>query len=404
MMKPTPFKWVLSTSLIVLAITACTHDPIQKTMSTAVAPSAKAVSYDKKQRERANKLRYISQFQQAHIRTKNSLRNKSTVSKHTPRKPTVQLASFNPAKQLASPKKVAHQPANHLKSTWWEVHQGYKLGNFNHKSKVRRYVNSYSRMPKRMITLSHRSSPFLPTIIAEIRRRKMPTEIGLLPFVESAFKTDAYSPAHAAGLWQFIPDTARRYGLPVSKRYDARYNFKLSTHAALSYLQDLNREFKGDWLLSLAAYNCGEARVHREIAKNRKLGRPTDFWHLNLPKETRNYVPRLLAFKEVYGNPQAYGIPIAYIPSNPKYGHVKYSPPSRYKLAKRSKKNNKARKKKNRKRIITHRVRSGDTLLRIAKRYRTSVRKIMRINGLKSTKIKRGKRLKIAITRKYRYG
>ncbi|MEE9351225.1 MAG: transglycosylase SLT domain-containing protein [Thiotrichaceae bacterium] len=400
-MKPTALKLVLSTSLILLAISACTHDPIK-----AAIPAAANVTYDHSQRAKINKQKYINQYQQAYIRTQNNTKrqNTATYRKQAANQSAIRPANYNPAGQQASYQKVAYNPQRKLKNTWQQVHQGYKLGNYNHQPKVRRYVKSYARMPKRMTTLSHRSSPYLPTIIAEVNRRGMPTEIALLPFVESAFNTKAYSPAHAAGLWQFIPGTARRYGLPVSKRYDARYNFKLSTNAALSYLQDLNKQFKGDWLLSLAAYNCGEARVHREIAKNRKLGRPTDFWHLRLPKETRNYVPRLLAFKEVYGNPRAYGIPIAYIPSNPKYGRVRYTPPSKNRVAKKYKKKSKYKTSKRNKKIITHRVRSGETLYRIAKKYRTSVRKIMRINGLKSTKIRVGKRLKVATTKRRSYG
>jgi hypothetical protein len=409
-MKPTALKLVLSTSLILLAISACTHDPIKAAIPAATTTK---VSYDHSQRAKANKQKYINQYQQAYIRTQNHAERKTTPYRKQQatqrylgqrKRAAIRPANYNPAGQRASYQKVAYNPQRKLKNTWQQVHQGYKLGNYNHQPKVRRYVKSYARMPKRMTTLSHRSSPYLPTIIAEVRRRRMPTEIALLPFVESAFNPKAYSPAHAAGLWQFIPGTARRYGLPVSKRYDARYNFKLSTNAALNYLQDLNKEFNGDWLLSLAAYNCGEARVRREIAKNRKLGRPTDFWHLRLPKETRNYVPRLLAFKEVYGNPRAYGIPIAYIPSNPKYGRVKYTAPSKSMVAKSNKKKSKYTASKRNKKIVTHKVRSGETLYRIAKRYRTSVHKIMRINGLKSTKIRVGKRLKVATTKGRRYG
>ncbi len=418
-MKQTSVKLVFSTSLIFFGISACTLDPVKKAI-----PAATSASSDHTQRSKINKQKYINQYQKAYIHTQRtvepvrqktaSYRNQQATKRYLGKlnqpknQPTTQLASFNPAGQKASYQKAQYsrqqnrhsRQQTHLRNTWLRVHRGYRLGDFNNQPKVRRYIRSYSKMPKQMSTLSHRSEPYLPTIIAEVQRRNMPTEIALLPFVESAFKINAYSPAHAAGLWQFIPATARRYGLPVSKRYDARYNFKASTNAALSYLQDLNRQFKGDWLLSLAAYNCGEGRVHREIAKNRKRGLPTDFWHLRLPKETRNYVPRLLAFKEIYGNPRAYGIDIAYIPSNSQYGRYKYS--SKRKVAKRYKKYQKNTKKGQR--IITHKVIAGDTLFRIAKKYRTSVDKIMRINGLKSTKIQAGKRLKVATSRSRHYG
>ena len=406
-MKPSPFNRILVISLAIFAISSCS----QNRLTTTVSKKTPQVSYNHTQRNKINKQKYINQYQQAYIRTVNkSKRHSGTSSKRRAspattrfaqqaKRPSLQVARYNPAKQQARFKQAGYNPTTTLRNTWGQVHRGYKMGNFNHQPKVRRFIKSYARMPKRMESLSHRSTPYLPLILNELKRRNMPTEIALLPFVESAYNNHAYSPAHAAGLWQFIPGTARRYGLPVSKRYDARYNFKASTNAALSYLQDLNRQFNGDWLLSLAAYNCGEARVHREIAKNRKRGLPTDFWHLRLPKETRNYVPRLLAFKEVYGNPKAYGIHVAHIPSNPLYGRVSLS-----KYTKATRKSYKKSKKKTYHKIVTHKVRSGDTLFRIAKKYRTSVNKIMRMNGLKSTKIKAGKRLKVAITKRRRYG
>jgi membrane-bound lytic murein transglycosylase D len=282
-----------------------------------------------------------------------------------------------------------YRRGNNTQATWSQVHSGFKFSNYNHKYRVRKYVKAYARMPARMSELSHRSSKYLPTIIAEVKRRKMPTEIALLPFVESAFNDRAYSPAKAAGLWQFIPATARRYGLSVSSRYDARYNWKASTKAALSYLQDLNREFNGDWLLSLAAYNCGEARVQREIAKNRARGLPTDFWNLKLPKETRNYVPRLLAFKEIYSKPNQYGVNLSYVSNK------------RMVTSQTVKKNGHRRQGHS---VITHRVKMGDTLYQIAKKYNTSVYSIMRMNGLKSTNIKLGKHLKIASRNSRQYG
>ncbi len=436
-MKLTPLKLVFSASLIILAVSACTQYPIKEAVPSAI-PAATGVSYDHTQRKQINKQKYINQYQQAYIRTQSTIKNSVKKKPHntatyrnqqaTKRyighaekykqqaiRPAIRSARYNPAGQQANYQRVQYNKANHpantqqnrLKQTWSQIHQGYQFGNYNNKAKVRRYIKSYARMPQQMTILSKRSEAYLPSIIAEVRRRQMPSEIALLPFVESAFKNKAYSHAHAAGLWQFIPGTARRYGLPVSKRYDARYDYKASTNAALSYLQDLNRQFDGDWLLSLAAYNCGEARVHREIAKNRKRGLPTDFWHLRLPKETRNYVPRLLAFKEIYSNPRAYGIDIAYIPSNPKFGRVNYTSSQQGKVTKKYRKYKKKNKKGTRtkkRRIITHRVKAGDTLFRIAKRYRTSVRKIMRINGLKSTKIKTGKRLKVATTHGRHYG
>lgn len=412
-MISTPFKLVLTTSLIMLSVSACSNHS-----TTTSLPLVGTVTYDHSHRIQANKQKYINQYQQAVIKTKSTRSNTSNANNNNAKsnfkksvryqharnktksrsytrnstsyainrkKQPIRVASYRSSAASAplNFKKVGYY--NHQRNlgsqrnTWSRIHKGYQFRNYNHKSKVRRYVKSYARVPKHMTKLSNRSAKYLPTILAEVQRRRMPTEIALLPFVESAFKTRAYSPAKAAGMWQFIPATARRYGLPVSSRYDARYNWKASTHAALDYLQDLNRQFHGDWLLSLAAYNCGEARVHREIAKNKALGRSTDYWSINLPRETRNYVPRLLAFKEIYSNPQTYGVNIGYVPSS---------------VSTSSKRP--AHRKSHKKSTVTYRVKMGDTLYQIAKKHRTSVHRIMRLNGLKSTKIKLGKYLKIS--------
>lgn len=404
-MIPTPFRLVTIASLSLLAIPACTNEPVKKAI-----PVAGVTSYDHYERNNKTSNTYINQYKRAQITTRHSsmlpvysqradnrYTQKSTINQRLQHRPVIQK------QQNIFAVKAAYRGKRNLHQTWHEIHRGFKLGDYSHKRRVQRYIRSYARMPEQMIRLNHRSSPYLPAILAELKRRQMPTEIALLPFVESAYQTDAYSPAKAAGLWQFIPATARRYGLPVTAKYDARYNWRASTNAALDYLQDLNREFNGDWLLSLAAYNCGEARVHSEIERNRARGLPTDFWSLRLPKETRHYVPRLLAFKEIYGNPSAHGVHIAHIPANPTMARSRYwqnKKSGKKKIAKRSNKH----RKKYQKRIITHKVKRGETLFRIAKKYRTSVRTIMRLNKLKSTKITAGKRLKIATSKKRYYG
>ncbi|HIQ07295.1 MAG TPA: LysM peptidoglycan-binding domain-containing protein [Thiotrichaceae bacterium] len=290
----------------------------------------------------------------------------------------IRLASYSPS---AYRKKTPYHSKSlyKIRATWAQIHRGFRFKNYRYQPKVKQYISIFGKQSGYMGLLTQRSSNYLPTILQEVKRRGMPTEIALLPFVESGFKTHAYSHAHAAGMWQFIPGTARRYGLKVSKHYDARYNWRLSTNAALNYLTDLSRQFKGDWLLALAAYNCGERRVARAIARNKRRGLPVDFWHLELPKETRHYVPRLLAFKAIFSNPKAYGVNVASIPYNPQYRRIS-------KIAK--------------KKAVTHKVRSGETLYRIAKRYGVSINKIMQLNRLKSSHIQPGRRLKIAIKNK----
>lgn len=212
--------------------------------------------------------------------------------------------------------------------TWQRVFRGFQINDqYSRHPNVQRFVNYYGRNPAQLSMLSERASVFLHMIVHEVDRRGMPTEIALLPFVESAFDPDVFSHVGAAGLWQFIPDTGRRYGLQQAKYYDARMDPFAATGAALSYLQKLHTDFNGDWLLALAAYNCGENRVQREIDKNRAKGLPTSFWHLSLPKETREYVPRLLAFKELISNAPRYGINLPETPNQARLAQLHIDKP-----------------------------------------------------------------------------
>ena len=167
-----------------------------------------------------------------------------------------------------------------------------------------------------------RGQRYLYHIVTEVEARGMPTEFALLPVVESAYEPFAYSSSNAAGLWQFIPGTGVRFGLRQNWWYDGRRDIIESTRAALDYLQALHDEFNGDWLLAIAAYNVGEAWVERAIAYNKLMGRPTDFWHLNLPAETRAYVPKLLAMKRLMAEPERYGLAFAPIPNEPYFAVI----------------------------------------------------------------------------------
>ncbi|WP_192954845.1 LysM peptidoglycan-binding domain-containing protein [Gallaecimonas mangrovi] len=157
----------------------------------------------------------------------------------------------------------------------------------------------FENHPKYLERVSKRAEPFLYLIVQQLEDAKMPTELALLPIVESAFDPFAYSTGRAAGMWQFISGTGKRFGLEQDYWYDGRRDVLESTKAAIAYLKYLNQMFDGDWLNALAAYNSGEGRVLRAIAYNKKRNRPTDFWHLSLPRETRAYVPRLLALAEM---------------------------------------------------------------------------------------------------------
>jgi len=348
-------------------------------------------------------------------------------------------------------------------NVWGRIYQGFRIRDYNYQPLVQRFTREFSRNPARIQQLANRSSDFLYMVVNEINRRNMPTELALLPFVESAYRNAAYSHAGAAGMWQFIPGTGRRFGLHRTRSYDARLDPIKATKAALSYLQTLNRQFRGDWLLSLAAYNCGEYRVAREIANNRRRGMRTDYWSLNLPRETKQYVPRLLAFKQIFRNPRAYRVNLRGIPNQVALTSIRVNKPvnlrkaaataglpsdtltilnsaflhgvttprtsneillprrhasrltqiihrlpaardvqNKYAYQPRKKKRYKKRySKKRRYRYV--KVRLGDNLYQIARRHGISVKRLKRLNKLRSNKIWPGRRLKVAVRKSKRY-
>jgi membrane-bound lytic murein transglycosylase D len=183
------------------------------------------------------------------------------------------------------------------------------------------YFASHPEYVERVVT---RSSPYLYYIADQIYRRGMPAELALLPIVESAFDPFAYSRGRAAGLWQIIPGTARRLGVQQTWWFDGRRDLLQSTQAALDYLEELHQQFSGDWLLAIAGYNSGEGNVARALASARAAGRSTDFWGIRpyLPKETRTYVPRLLAICSLLANPERYELELPVLPDKPELAVV----------------------------------------------------------------------------------
>ena len=185
--------------------------------------------------------------------------------------------------------------------------------------------NWYARHPDYMERVLLRSQRYLFWIVEEVERRGMPTELALLPIVESAFDPFAYSHGRAAGLWQIIPGTGKRFGLKQNWWYDGRRDPVASTRAALDYLEKLHADFDGDWLLAVAAYNSGEGNVMRAQRRNRKAGKPTDFWNLKLPVETEAYVPKLLALQQLIGDPQRFGLELPGVANQPYFAVVELS-------------------------------------------------------------------------------
>lgn len=183
-------------------------------------------------------------------------------------------------------------------------------------------LNWFANHPDFLERTFNRSELWLYYIVNQLEQRNMPRELALLPVIESAFEPYAYSRARASGIWQFISDTGRRFNLKQDWWYDGRRDPIEATRAALDYLQALHDEFNGDWLLAIAAYNCGELAVGRAIARNERLGLPTDFWHLKLPTETRGYVPELLAMRRLVANPARFGLEFSHIPDEPYFVQV----------------------------------------------------------------------------------
>ncbi|CAH2808840.1 MAG: Membrane-bound lytic murein transglycosylase D [uncultured Paraburkholderia sp.] len=185
-------------------------------------------------------------------------------------------------------------------------------------------VNWYAQRPDYVQRMTERSQKYLYHIVEELEARNMPTELALLPFIESAYSPQALSVSKAAGMWQFMPGTGRTYNLKQNMWQDERRDVLASTSAALDYLLRLHDMF-GDWQLALAAYNWGEGNVQRAIARNEAAGLPTDYLSLRMPNETRNYVPKLQAVKNIVMNPQMYGLTLPTIPNHPYFVTVTMS-------------------------------------------------------------------------------
>ncbi|WP_411727928.1 transglycosylase SLT domain-containing protein [Methyloglobulus sp.] len=183
--------------------------------------------------------------------------------------------------------------------------------------RVSRQITGYSQRTGLLYQASERARPYLYHIVDALSKYNLPLDLALLPIVESAYQATALSPKDAAGIWQFIPSTGREYGLQQKGDYDARLDVTASTYAAIRFLSGLKDHFKGDWLLALAAYNCGQGTVDAAIGRNQAEGLDTDFWSLDLPAETQDYVPRLLALSSIFANPGSYGLKLRPVRNEP---------------------------------------------------------------------------------------
>ncbi len=343
----------------------------------------------------------------------------------------------------ALPRKTAGQasPASDIQAdtapagpgdVWQRIRKGFSL-EIPRNRRIDQLMHVY-RDQQRMDRIQRRAAPWLRHIANELEKRGLPLELALLPAVESAYQARVFSPRGAAGIWQFMGATGGQYGLERNWWYDGRMDVVDSTRAALDYLDWLHRRY-GDWLLALAAYNSGIRTVDRAIRRNKRHGRPTDFWHLRLPRETRSYVPQWLALLRIVRDPARYQVTLRPVPDtdafttltidkpidlrvaarlsgiplsdlvalNPGLKHLHTGSSKGYRL--HLPQDQVARFRDALASIpaseftgwTNYRVRAGDVLGLIARRHGTTVRAIREANGLKSTRIRIGQKLRLPL-------
>ncbi|MBU2979719.1 LysM peptidoglycan-binding domain-containing protein [Alteromonas sp. C1M14] len=296
----------------------------------------------------------------------------------------------------------------------------------------------YLKHPQYMARVVNRARPFLYYIADELEQGGIPLEIALLPIVESAFDPFAYSHGRAAGMWQFIPGTGKRFGMRQSWWYDGRRDIVASTQGAIAYLSYLNKMFDGDWLNALAAYNSGEGRVLRAIKRNKKAGKKTDFWSLDLPSETRAYVPKLLALADILKHRDTYNfkwpaienvevvslvdidsqIDLAFAADladmdledlhalNPGFNRWATDPDGPHHLllpvdkAKSFSQQLASIDQQDRLNWVRHTVKRGDSLLKLANQYHTTAGIIKKVNNLSSNMIRIGDAIMVPVALK----
>ncbi len=318
-------------------------------------------------------------------------------------------------------------------NAWYRLQSGMQMVEVENKRVVTQ-LNWYLKHPGYLQRVMERARPVLPFILDEIEARNLPTEFALLPIVESAYQTFAYSHGRASGMWQIIPSTARFLGLKQNWWYDGRRDIIESTKAALTYLDSLAKQFDGDWELALAAYNAGPGKIRSAIKYNKKRKRKTDFWHLTrIRNETKAYVPKLMALKILFSNPEAYGFNLLPVDNSIKYTIVEIEGQidlalaadlagitinrlyqlnpafNRWATAPRGPHRLLLPKDKSEqfeqalqnlppeKRInwVRHKIRSGETLSQISRKYRTTTALIKSVNKIRGTQIRAGKYLMI---------
>ncbi len=318
-------------------------------------------------------------------------------------------------------------------SAWYRLQHGMQLEPVMNK-RVETQLKWYLDHPGYLQRVMERARPILPFVLDELEARGLPTEIALLPIVESAYQAFAYSHGRASGMWQIIPSTGRLLGLKQNWWYDGRRDIIESTRAAIDYLDSLAGIFGGDWELALAAYNAGPGKIRNAVRYNKQRKRPTDFWHLTkIRRETRAYVPKLFALKELFSHPEKYGLDLVPVTNevdyeiveldgqidlalaadlagisinelyqlNPAFNRWATAPGGPHRLLLPRGKAEAFRvavaevPASQRINWVRHKIGNGETLSHIARKYRTTIPLIREVNNIRGTRIRAGKYLTI---------
>ncbi len=437
---------------------ALNNSRVQRKAPKRIRPQIKRATYN----NRNTKIRKVVMRKAVVTRRKISIANRQPtvsrqVSKRAFSKPTKLSAFEREVNRLYSGEKSGRSVQQISRNSLWaRITTGYRLSSDNEKPAVQKFLSHHARNPEKLNRIFERSGKYLHFILQELNKRRMPTELALLPMVTSAYNNDLNSNTGTVGLWQFSANEGRQLGLRQTRTYDARLDVYASTRAALNKLQSLNHRFNGDWALTLASYKDGVKKVQREIIKNRYLRKPADFWHLNLSKQTQDYVAELLAYREILLRPHAYNLTLPVVTTSPKIMQVvvnkavdlrkvslaadlplltlaelnrnfkkgitnphlskKIVLPRRYatklhrlirqqspiitasyKPQNKTKRYTIAKKAKPAIHLVNYQIKNGDSLYKIALKHGTTVAKIMRLNGMQNTGIKAGESLKVAL-------
>ncbi len=346
------------------------------------------------------------------------------------------LADESNALELSQKLQLEAEPEI-ITDLWERIRKGYQLPTINN-PRIQSQFNWYAKHPDYIGRVSVRGNPYLYHIVEEIEARGMPFEIALLPIVESAFDPFAYSHGRAAGIWQIVPSTGKFLGLRQNWWYDGRRDIIASTNASLTYLQRLHKRFNNDWLLALAAYNSGPGNISKAIRKNKKRGRPTDYWNLKLSRETTAYVPKLIALSQLIGNPGKHNLTLPFIKNeayfaqvdtkaqidlaqaaelanltmdelyqlNPAFNRWATDPGGPHRLlvpvaiSETFKKELGATPVEERITWKRYKIRAGDTLSVIALKFKTNSASLKELNNLHSNRIQAGKTLMVPVASK----